>query len=182
KFKKSEFVIPVTSLPQVSQLHESIADEQKQMQPELEAFESPAGRRLLTALDLWGASPTAAKMGNSPQQQAECMQLLGALAVLEEQVGRLNTLRNSLATMAALFNQLSSNQENQALGQEIQSLMGAMAMQVRGLRDSMAAVPYPFDHAQKGISMAEYALAALPDPEDPAALYGAADSLLHPFF
>ena len=80
--------------------------------------------------------------------------------------------------LAALFEQLSRDNSNTAAWQSLQEQLQNSRLAIDSFRGKLAALDYPYSHAQGRISLANFALKAVPPADNPAAVYEAAGCLI----
>ncbi len=175
---KTDFARPLHTSAQVAEMLRDAAARQEQTEPELAGFEARAADRLLTALDLLATPPAVESFADARERRRECRKLLSTLSMLESQVGLVVQLRNTYAALGMLLSKWESNQENATFGREVQGLMPKLYDQIQGLRGPLAKAPYPFDHADKDISIGAFAVPNMPSAEDLGGLMDAADALV----
>jgi hypothetical protein len=150
---------------------------QGQLEPKLLPFEDAAADRLYTSLQLARTPEVMSALAEFGVSKTELDQLLKIFSHVNERLGQLLVIRDSQIALGKLLSVLSDNNENPQLITQIKNHMSELSEQITHLRESFEATPYPFDHARADITVADYLLKELPDPENPVALYEAADSI-----
>ncbi len=179
KVRKGDFQIPLTSRSEVNDARESTEVQQGRLEPRLVPFEDAAADRLYSALQLARTSDVAAYLHECSVINGELDQLLKLFRDINELLGQLLTIRDAQIAMGKLLSVMEANSDNQRLFEQIHMRMQEMNEHIVNLRQSFEATPYPFDHARADITVADYLLKELPDPENPISLYEAADSIGH---
>lgn len=131
---------------------------------DLEEFVQHAETRLTTALMLLNVAEIAEKLDD-----------LHAIGRTETLVDVLDGLRNAWSHMTPLIDhhfgledlldQVQGNERNQAYCQEVTRVAAIVCEHMASLRDMLASLDYPFEHAEGTISVADYALPEIPEPE-----------------
>ena len=150
----------------------------KKMQP----FEQSVGRRITSALGLLHSPQLARKINQADQLQHTCKKLHSTMKVLESQVEQAKKAAAARDRLVDLLNQLSERGQSEELINTIRQVMQKSVKLLASTHEALKATRYPFDHAKGKISIAEYVLPDLPDPEDPGAICYALDALVDNFF
>lgn len=179
RIRKNDFSIPLTRRDDVEQAREAAEIRQGRLQQKLIPFEDAAADRLYSALQLARTSKVAAALSEQGVLNGELDQLLEIFNHINERLGQLLVIRDAQIAMGKLLSLLSENSENPQLITQIQERMADLADHIIHLRESFESTPYPFDHARADITVADYLLKTLPDPENPVSLYEAADAIGH---
>ena len=177
KIRKKDFTISLTSRSEVQSARETVEVRQGQLEPKLLPFEDAAADRLYTSLQLACTPEVMSALAEFGVSKTEPDQLLKIFSHVNERLGQLLVIRDSQIALGKLLSVLSDNNENPQLITQIKNHMSELSEQITHLRESFKATPYPFDHARADITVADYLLKELPDPENPVALYEAADSI-----
>jgi hypothetical protein len=176
---KTDFPMPLGSRSQVSELQRSAAARQDETEPDLAGWETMAGDRLLTALDLLASPTIAERLPDSAVTTQECATLFRALAALEKLVGDVTRLRNTYASLNILLSKIHGDEISEAHSKAIRDRMAQLSQQLAGIYNALSNTSYPFDHAAGDISIAAYAVTTLPHDEDLSGLLHAGDAVLN---
>jgi hypothetical protein len=176
---KTDFPMPLGSWGQVSDLQHSAAARQDEAEADLAAWETTAGDRLLTALDLLASPVAAERLADSKERGQECATLFRALAALENQVGSVIQIRNTCASLNILLGKIQGDQISEAHGEAVRSRMAKLSRQLAGIHDALSDTAYPFDHATRDITIAAYVVPTLPHDDDLSGLLHAGDAVLN---
>jgi hypothetical protein len=136
----------------------------------LGAFDSAAAVRLRCALSLRAAADPAA--GEEINRLAAC------LGTVEGVWETFQELRGHTAAMSVLCSNIDGNENNSSLAAAIHGAADRLHDCLGRLHGELQAAPYPFDHAQKDVTIAGYAIFGIPATEELGALYSAADEAL----
>jgi predicted Zn finger-like uncharacterized protein len=177
KIRRKDFSISLTSRAEVQSAREAVEIRQEQLEPKLMPFEDAAADRLYASLQLARTPAVLAALAELSVTNSELDQLLKIFTQVNERLGQLLVIRDSQIAMGKLLTVLSDNNENPPLIAQIRNHMSELSEQIQHLRESFESTSYPFDHARADITVADYLLQELPDPENPVALYEAADSI-----
>ena len=172
---RNEFSVSMRSIDQANDVKRQAVARMNGACRELVQYEEAFSIRLWTALQLMHVEKVAARLENAQKLHDECHQLVDALAFLNGKSEDLLQLRNSHAALRSLFMQLKGHERDQQLIREILRETKDVFDRLAQLRQSLAMVRYPFDHAKGNITMAEYALEEMPDRENPFHIYEAAE-------
>jgi Zn-dependent protease with chaperone function len=148
------------------------------LEPELAPFEQGTAARLRAGLELLFSPDVAAKIEEAAAWQSEAVHLLPALHKLSNEVPLLSEVRNTRAAVATLIDKLAKNENSEAIAATFNSTMRDLHKQVCKLYDSIEQTPYPFDHAEQGISIARYVAKYRPMEDRPQETYDTAVALL----
>ncbi|MHB8902577.1 MAG: M48 family metallopeptidase [Thermoguttaceae bacterium] len=140
---------------------------------DLVRYEEVFSVRLWSALQLMHVPRVAERMGNPRKLEEECHKLVDALGFLNTNAEDMLHLRNSHMALYALFTQFRGHFRDKHLINEIVSETKDVYQRLVRLRQSLATMVYPFDHAKGRITMADYALPQMPDHENPIEIYDA---------
>ena len=177
KVRKADFSIPLTTKDEVQQAREAAEIRQGRLEPKLGPFEDAATDRLYSALQLTRTKELASVLSRSSVTVAEIDQLLGIFSHMNERLGQLLAIRDSHIAMARLLALFAENTQNMPVFTAMQKWMGDLNEHLVHLRQSFESLPYPFDHAQADISMADYLLKELPETDNPVDVCEAADAI-----
>jgi hypothetical protein len=101
-----------------------------------------------------------------------------ALAALEGVFGEVLVLRDRVATLATIAGHVESNPNVKELPARMMAMQPALHGSLMAVRSALSETPYPFEHATPGISVADFALAAVPEVSDLGGLHDAAQELV----
>jgi hypothetical protein len=149
----------------------------EQLSPRLVPLEQLTVRRLAAALDLVHVEKVAARIPNSRERIAESERLRTAVALVGSQVGGWLGLRNRMTVLRALFSRLNGQRENAALLGSLEKNMSLLIRQIRDVQGELSRVRYPFQHATKDPTVAEFLLPEPFDERDWSAVLSAGSAL-----
>ncbi len=175
---KATFSVPLTNIDTVTQVRRGAKTKLNRGRLQLEEFEQAATERLWTALELLHHPKMAEKLEKAERWQGESARLASALGTLNRKFDSLLELRTANASLAVLASNLEGHEDDEELINEIMDHMKQITRQFIDLRRTLMRVDYPFDHADKGMSIGEYALAVEPEPDDLGGVYHAGESVL----
>ncbi len=161
-----------------SQYEQARGNDREQLAVELTAFEKMAGERISNALQLLYLAKVAERVEQAARYQREVKQLLPVLQKLNEEVTSTRQLEYGILQLAGLFEKLAQDHNDQSVIESLQQQMQQSCKLIAEVRSKLTAYEYPYDHAKANISVGEFALAALPDGENPGQIYEAAGSLV----
>jgi hypothetical protein len=137
-----------------------------------------AGQRIFNSLRLLYLAKVAERVEQAARYQSDVTQLLPILHKLNDEVTSTRQLEYGNLQLSGLFEELSQDHSNQSVIESLQTQMHRSCKLIMDVRSALEAYEYPFDHAKAHISVGEFALAALPDSENPGQIYEAAGSLI----
>jgi len=114
---------------------------------------------------------------DSPAWRVERERLLGTLELLDQQIESYRKLHFAHAVLTHLLERISVGQRDDDLISATRQQMTETSQAIAEMRGALAVREYPFDHAKGPISIAEYALPELPDPENPGDIHAAGERL-----
>jgi hypothetical protein len=153
----------------------------EQISPRLVPLEQLAVRRLAAALDLAHVDKVAAKISNYRERVEESRRLRAAVTVVGSQVGGWLGVRNRMAVLRAMFSRREGQRENAALLGSLEKNMSLLVRQIRDLQSELSRVRYPFRHATKDPTVAEFLLPQPFDDRDWSSVLSAGGALLEGF-
>ena len=177
RVRKKDFSVPMRNVDQANDVRLQALARMNGACRELVQYEEAFSIRLWTALQLMHVPKVANRLEDSRKLHEECHQLVDALAFLNGKSEDLLQMRNTHAALRSLFIQLRGHERDQDLIREILRETKDVFERLAQLRQSLAMVMYPFDHAKGRITMADYALEEMPDRENPFHIYEAAEQL-----
>lgn len=178
KLKPGIFSVSMCNSEETGRVTRRANEQQELCLGALSPFEAAAADRLGGALRLLRTGDMAERIADVPARLAEAEVILAAMAVVGSQLPEILQLRNQRAALGILVDNLQGNHENQSLIGEIKSRMRTMGQSIRTIHAGLGNERYPFDHAKGDISLADYALEKLPDPEDLGAILNAGSEMM----
>jgi hypothetical protein len=178
RVKSDTFSVPLTTVGEAAGVAAAARCRRQSLDPQFEPFEIAAKRRIAAALALLMVPQIAERIESAAARCKEVERLLPALAALQQSLDHILELRNTNATLTLLVKQLSGTNENAALIRVINERMCAEALQIRRLSERLARNQYPLDHAKGSITIAQYAIGAVPQKDDWQAILNAGPQIL----
>jgi Zn-dependent protease with chaperone function len=149
----------------------------EQISPRLVPLEQLAVRRLAAALDLVHVEKVAARIADSQERQQESLRLRAAVTVVGTQVGAWLGVRNRMTVLSTLLSRLEGQRENATLLGALEKNVSLLVRQIRDLQNELSRVRYPFHHATKEPTVAEFLLPQPFDERDWSAVLSAGSAL-----
>jgi Zn-dependent protease with chaperone function len=161
-------------------------DEQKEherapLEEQLKSFEQTVADRLNAALHLLNDSHLAAGIADAAERQADGVRCSTALQALNSKLPGIVGLNFENLKLESLLQQLSKSGNDEKIINATRTQMGTSFERLDALRKAFEEMKYPFDHARQEISVAEYLLEAVPERENPVAIYYGSNSLIGNF-
>jgi Zn-dependent protease with chaperone function len=161
-----------------SQYAEARGDDRTALEAGLTVFERMAGQRLTHSLQLLHLSKVSERIGEAEKFKHEITTVLPILQELNQKVGSVEELQFGNLRLAEMFERLSQEQATESDIEAAQEQMRQNTGLILKVRDSLTKYEYPYDHAKANITVGEFALATLPDSENPGQIYEAAGNLI----
>ena len=177
KVASDSFDVDLSTFDKVDQIEAEMYARQEKVQRALAKFDHIAATRLTTALALLDDPDTASGIENSDDLRLRRERLLQAITVLAEQFSSAIGLLDQHAVMHMCLQLLNQNSDNEKASSLLRKTAVDVVQVVRGMHTSLNHQTYPFDHAKGEISIAQYMLAELPDPEDLGSYFEAANAM-----
>ena len=171
----------MTTEEEVAVLKTAAEDQQSKVLPKVLSFEQAAAARLYSALRLAQSPELTGVLQEARFSGDEIGKLLNVFRLINDWIEPLLILRDTKLALGRLIHQLESSENNEKLVQQIKRFIGSMFRQLQGIQKAFADIPYPFDHARKQISVADFLVESQPDEDDPGAMYEASDKLADRF-
>jgi hypothetical protein len=149
---------------------------------ELDDAAQPIVDRMRAAFPLLNVPAIAAQVGAGDRTVEHCGKLLDAREALHRAWPHIENLRLNVMTSSALFNDLNDNSENHGLVTQIKAIASQIIGLLRGARTALESAPYPYEHGSGAVSIGTDFVPDVPGPEDFAALFGAAESLVGKYY
>jgi len=143
-----------------------------------EPLKNAVRARLSSALQLLNTADFSAKIEDADGLLQSTGPVLAALNAIGQAHGLLGEMRRQLTILRALAVNLRANHENKKLIARLQETLSSVCGSLGVLRERLAGVPYPFEHAQTGISVGQHAIESVPSKEDIGQTYGTAEEAL----
>lgn len=144
----------------------------------LSKFEMAVGVRLFAALRLLQTPQAAPWFEDVGQTIAACRDSYYLLKTLNENHYLILEIRSEVAMLSILSNYLQLREKDKLFAGEIKARLAKLHGGITELLKRTEAIPYPFDHAEASVSVAQYLLKSIPDQDDLPKLGQAASKLL----
>ena len=181
RIPKDEFSVPMTTEGEVSAVKVAAEDQQSKQLPKVVSFEQAAAARLYSALRLAQSPELTGVLQEARFSADEIVNLLHLFRLINDWIEPLLILRDTRLALGRMIHELESSENNEKLVQQIKRFIGSMFRQLQGIQEAFADIPYPFDHARKQVSVADFLVESQPDEDDPGAMYEASDNLADRF-
>lgn len=175
RVRKNDFSVPLGNIDKVTDIRRQAVNRMNGACRELVQYEDAHSVRLWSALQLMHVDKVANRMGSAKALHTECRKLVDALALINGKSEDLLQMRNTHAGLAALLSKLQGNTRNEDLINELIRELKDVHQRLVRLWDALGKVDYPFDHANRRTTMADYALPEMPEREYPFHVYFAVD-------
>ena len=175
RVRRNDFSVPLGNIDKVTDVRRQAVNRMNGACRELVQYEDAHSIRLWSALQLMHVDKVANRMGSARALHAECRKLVDALALINGKSEDLLQMRNTHAGLAVLLSKLQGNTRNEELINELIRELKDVHQRLVRLWDALGKVDYPFDHANRRTTMADYALPEMPEREYPFHVYFAVD-------
>jgi Zn-dependent protease with chaperone function len=125
-----------------------------------------------------GRAAAAAQLKLCAAQGEEAERLRVCLSSLAAQQKNFDDVREGFLIFAAVLQHLDGHKQNENYVRYVQAEMKQQQLRLLKIRDACLALPYPFDHAQKDISVGHYLSTDLPAVDDLGAIMNASEQVL----
>ncbi len=174
RVRKSDFSVPLGNIDIATDVRRQAVNRMNGACRDLVQYEEAHSVRLWSALQLMHVEKVANRMGGARKLHAECRKLVDALAFINAKSEDLINMRNTHAGLQALFTKLGRLNNTDLVNELVREIKDVYQRLAR-LRKSLAMVDYPFGHADRSTTMADYALPEMPEGDDIIAIYNAVD-------
>eukprot|EP00913_Durusdinium_trenchii_P028402 g26630.t1 len=130
------------------------------------AFESAAGARLTAAVQLLQDDRVVQRLENGDELKREVEVLLPEAVFVSELMGELRTFRVLYHKVSVLYSQIDGNEENFDLITAILGQLHTLHRRLKSIDGRLQQRLYPFDHANDEMTLREFVLPVIPDPDD----------------
>tara|TARA_R110002111_G_scaffold185031_3_gene250928 strand:- start:50865 stop:53201 length:2337 start_codon:yes stop_codon:yes gene_type:complete len=144
---------------------------------ELEKYESLIVKRLERALQLFLVPKVKAKISDAAEWERDLRPLLLSLQMTNSQIGPLWELHLNCVSFQVLLKFFEQKRNDETYCEIVISEMGKMETLLNSIHGRFKRHPYPFEHSQVDISIADFALSRTPESNNPGDLLGAAERL-----
>lgn len=174
-FKPEEFYVPLTERDQIEAEKANVAKRMEAATEKMAAFETAVSRRLAFGLGLAQAERVPLD-DEIKQLVTKVDHLRGVLKRVDENLPLIDTVRHTTTRLRTIFNLLQANDGDEDIVNLLRSNnVKAMAAN-RAAYAAFNKIDYPFDHADDGITIAQYCVENL-ESDHPGEVYEAGDGL-----
>ena len=153
--------------------------QQETLGHQLAGFEKNAGERVFAALGLLQSPQFAANVPGAAALQQEVRRLLPVSVMLGRMLPDLMAASNEHQALGILLNNIEGHEKDEAFINAITTRLEGLRKRLLNVREKLGTVEYPLDHANKKLSLREYALEYVPRMEQAGELVGAAEDSLN---
>lgn len=141
-------------------------------------FEAALGDRLASALVLLDEKDVRDKLSDASALARESERLVPVLGLLGAAQPRLDSMRVAFHALAILIENIDGNEGARELEEQMRVLASALRKDLAAVSSLLAGLPHPFSPASANVTVAAYAMEALPAEGDIGGLYNAAEEAL----
>lgn len=144
---------------------------------ELEKYETLVVNRLERGLQLFHVPKVQAQIADAALWERDLPDLLLALQATNSQISRLWELHMNSVALQVLLRFFDDLRTDDKYCEVVLSEMEKMEALLNSIYNRFKRLLYPFEHSRVDITIAEFALARIPESNNPAELLGAAEAL-----
>lgn len=174
---EDKFLKSLTNFDKVINSQNSIDRKKGQLRTDLEKYESVIVKRLERALQLFLVPKVKSNVDDAEEWEQELRDLFLTLQATNSQINALWELHMNSTSFHVLMQFFDEKKTDEKYCEIVMTEMGKLEKQINTIQTRMKRVPYPFEHTQAEISIAEFALSRTPESDNPSDLYSAAESL-----
>ena len=175
KFRPDEFYVPLTDPEKIEAEKETVAKRLAVAAEKMGAFETAVGRRLAIGLGL--AKAERVELDDSTKRLvAQEDELRMTQKLLDQHMPLIDTVRHTTVRMGMVFSLLQANEGDEDVINLLRQQLPIANEANRQAFDTFDRVVYPFDHADKNVSIARYCTDGW-DAEHPGEVYEAGENL-----
>jgi hypothetical protein len=175
--QNDRFAVPCATQDQAQTARTRSQENMLHLAAKMRAFEQAAAERLSCALQLLCLPQVAKRVAAPGALQRETAEVFAALRAFTKNLPGLMSLRDKFEALAALFEQFENRPEDVRLIETIIVRTRETRSALAQLHDALDFTPYPFDHAEKGLTVARFLLGVIPPEEDVSNVFGATQEL-----
>jgi len=138
--------------------------------------------RLELALSLLKVPDSSKNIKDADELKEESERLINAYLPFSSVVAILDELGRTYVSVTSLAYNYLNNQDNETLSEMIQKMKADCKGHIADLYSRLKDIPYPFDHAQGDISVAEYMIENDPEEIDEGAVLKICESVIDKMF
>lgn len=149
---------------------------------QMSPFETANAARLYSAVRLAQTPEYAPDVASAGFKGDEISRLAGLLVEISEAVPNLLSLwddKLALERLASFFENHANS--NDKLVPRFKEIVGVMRGKIAAIQEAFKAHPYPFDHANKNLSIGEYLVKELPAEDEAGEIHSAAEKAVDYF-
>lgn len=174
---KDLFKVPLYNYDDIEKRQDAAEYIQGKQEPYLAPFEDAAAERLYAALRLLLDPTMQKRIERHEALAAEVEELVELFGHVNARLGQLLAIRNDQIALGLLMSMLDGNEGNRQLLAHIFDIMHSLHDLTHDLYDVLDGVPYPFDHADRNMTIGRFMLPELPEAENPVEIYSAAEAI-----
>lgn len=175
KIQLADFGMKRGDEAELTAMYESAASDRLRAQDAITNLEAVVGTRIAAAI---GLAEEGHVLGDGGVGVERARSLLESLVALRDAYPALQELETAHQALCLLLQNLNDNPELKPLIDLIVQKASRVVTAMQSLRERLSGVPYPFEHAESGISIARYAVPKLPAANDLSEVYSTAGQAL----
>jgi Zn-dependent protease with chaperone function len=161
-----DFHILESTIEAVNHSYQKAASKQDRLAENMCHFEECNRSRIINANKLLGLPAIRSRLKDHPVKPKEMMQALAAAGAIETQFPVLDELGIASQQLTTLFHHLAGNEKHVKLIDQIKKKMRDIRTHLSGIHGNLSLINYPFEHADARVSLADYAIEKMPQPDE----------------
>ncbi|MCI0356914.1 MAG: M48 family metalloprotease [Planctomycetaceae bacterium] len=176
--QKDHFEDPPASGAEATRQRDRTMAELARLDQSLVPHEETLGRRLRGGLILLSDPELAGRIPDAEPWRRDIAAILPILSQIASNHASILELRTNNAVLAALLGHLDGHERHEPLIREIIDCSRRVREELSALRGLFAHTEYPFDHAGGQVTVSQFLLKSIPQPDEVGEIFHAADQLL----
>ena len=166
RYKPEIFDVPAATAAAAAEKKRQALAEMHRTEAVLAPYETLLQQRITCALFLAHDPRVTARLENAAELLREIERITPLLMNLDPTIARYNELVSDIALAFTVLDGFQTDQENQTLRIEFKSRLAALRDLLIERRDESRDLDYPFPHASKNVTVAEYLIPEIPSEGD----------------
>jgi Zn-dependent protease with chaperone function len=169
----SDFGLPTATLEGVRRARERARALRAEADEELRDFEDVLRSRLLVSLQILCHPQVQAKLAERAPDAQRLQRITATLHGLQQVANDIRDLECLTARLEFLLGAFEDRSQDPKYTGAVVDRLPAMCALLQAIRGALSRLPYPFDHALEGFTVAQYAVDVVPGEEDVGGVFEA---------
>jgi len=162
----ADFGLPTATLEGVRRARERARALRDEAEGELGDFEDVVRSRLLTSLRILSHPDVQARLGDRAPDAQRLQRITITLHGLQQVANDIRDLESLTARLGFLLCAFEDRDQDPKYAGAVMDRLPEMCGLLQAVRGPLSRLPYPFDHALEGVTVAQYALDVVPGEDD----------------